>query len=528
MTSAFILDVQSDLKPDYDEMNNRLLEMLFNATTGAHPAGTAATAPRWPGPDPGIVRVQCILYATLSTTLLASFLAMLGKQWLNRYRQNETRGSTADRSRVRERKLSGVETWKFHIVMESLPLILQCAIILLGFALSRYLWEVSRSVSSVVIGFTSFGFLFYLLIMTASIFSFDCPFQTPFSLLIRFVIGLAIPYWRRLLRAFVPKEQPPKPGTPGPQPDSPLSMSSGDEGHKLETALACISPGTTQFPWSAAPLFTRDTGAEVDRLDARCITRLFVMSTDPDVVTSIMDFIPEIVWHDGIKNVPLGRVYSILMDCFDFSGPSPVVVPKLRDVAYLSARAFAHIELQRRCITKYEEHKQESWQALCAKHILLSPTDHGDDSDLKAVLFMVDMTLGYDQGFSWDQVQMTPSHHAWMSHVFLYRAWHEGQLSEVVMDFVENSMSLKSPSDIVITDCLLIIGLTIGVPLHVSDITVRDKRLDSFYCYRISFTEPPHPAAKRSPSSGRSSESSQRSSPRNLYRRYLPFAHSGL
>ena len=183
--------------------------MLLNATTGNLPVSSAAAVPRWPGADPVIVQVQCILYATLCATLLASFLAMLGKQWLNRYRQSETRGSTADRSRVRERKLSGIEAWKFHLVMESLPLILQCALVLLGFALSRYLSELNRSVSSVVIGFTSFGFLFYLLIMTASILSFDCPFQTPFSPLIRFAIGLTVPYWQSLRQTFRTKRQPP-------------------------------------------------------------------------------------------------------------------------------------------------------------------------------------------------------------------------------------------------------------------------------------------------------------------------------
>ena len=78
---------------------------------------------------------------------------------------------------------------------------------------------------------------------------------------------------------------------------------------------------------------------------------MFVTSTDVDVVASIMDFIPEIIWHSGIKNVPLQRIYDILMDCFDLSEPSPVVVPKSRNVAYLSARAFVHIGLQRRCIT---------------------------------------------------------------------------------------------------------------------------------------------------------------------------------
>jgi len=481
VTSAFIIDVQSELKPDYEEMNNTLLEMLLNATTGNLSAGSVVAMPRWSGADPAIVQVQCILYATLCATLLASFLAMLGKQWLNRYRQSETRGSTADRSRVRERKLSGIETWKFHLAMESLPLILQCALVLLGFALSRYLREVNRSASSVVIGFTSFGFLFYLLIMTASIFSFDCPFQTPFSPLIRFAIDLAIPYWQSLRQTFGTKRQPPQPGMPGARLDSPFSMTPVGRGHALEasiTTIACIPPAAIQIPWSVTPLFVQGMGGETDRLDARCISRMFVMSTDTDVITSVMDFTTEVIWHSGIKDVPLKRIYDILMECFDFSGPHPVVIPRLRGVAYLSAKAFVHIELQRRCITQHEEYKQDSWKALCSNHPLLSPTDYRPDSDLAAVLFMVDMTLGYDNRFPWERTQMTPSHQAWMSHVLLYHAWNEEQLSEAMMDFVEKSMSLEPPSDIVITNWLFIVGLMVGVPLHVNDITVRDKRLD--------------------------------------------------
>ena len=523
MTSAFIIDVQSDLKPDYEEMNNTLLEIL-NATTGNLPAGSAASVPRWSGPDPVIVQVQCIFYATLSATLLASLLAMLGKQWLNRYRQSETRGSTADRSRVRERKLSGIETWKFHIVMESLPLILQCALVLLGLALSRYLWEVNRSVSSVVIGFTSFGLLFYMLIATASILSFDCPFQTPVSLMIRFAIDLALPYWRILRRTFGPKRQAPQPGTLGAPHDLPISIGAIG-GHDLEanfTTLACVAPGVIQ-----PPLFIQGAGGEVDRLDARCISRMFVMSTDVDVVTSIMDFIPEIIWHGGIKSVPVKRIYDILMDCFDFSGPGPVLIPKLRNVAYLSARAFTHIGLQRRCITRYGEHEQNSWRVLCANHPLLSSTECGPDSDLRTALFMVDMILGHDSAFPWDQMEMTPSHHAWMSHVLLYRAWHEGQLSEVVMDFVGNSISLRPPSDIVIADCLFIIGLMIGIPLHASDITVKDKRFDMRFS-RLPITESFYSAVRGGPSSEKSSEFFRQSSPPNRSKHRQPSMRSGL
>ena len=106
------------------------------------------------------------------------------------------------------------------------------------------------------------------------------------------------------------------------------------------------------------PLFPREIGAESDKLDARCITRLLVMTTNTDVVIPTMDFIPEIIWHSGIcMDVSLKRIYGILMDYFNFPGPNPVAIPKLRDITYLSARAFAHVALQRRCITQYEEHK---------------------------------------------------------------------------------------------------------------------------------------------------------------------------
>ncbi|KAF9779032.1 hypothetical protein BJ322DRAFT_1014023, partial [Thelephora terrestris] len=81
VASAFIIDIQSELSPDYEQANNVLLEMLLNATTGTLPPNSAASIPRWNGPNPVVVQVQSILYATLCATLLAAFLAMLGKQW---------------------------------------------------------------------------------------------------------------------------------------------------------------------------------------------------------------------------------------------------------------------------------------------------------------------------------------------------------------------------------------------------------------------------------------------------------------
>ena len=135
-----------------------------------------------------MVDVQAILYASLTISLFSAFLAMLGKQWLNRYASTDMRGSAVERSQNRQRKLDGIVAWYFNSVMESLPLMLQIALLLLGCALSRYLWEISITIASVVLGVTSFGVLFYIFIVVAGAVSEGCPYQTPGSQAIRYLV----------------------------------------------------------------------------------------------------------------------------------------------------------------------------------------------------------------------------------------------------------------------------------------------------------------------------------------------------
>src|SRR5258708_39886157 len=128
-----------------------------------------------------MVHVQAILFASLSASLLSAFLAMLGKQWLNRYASTEMRGSAIERGQSRQRKLDGIVAWYFDSVMESLPVMLQAALLLLGCALSRYLWKISATAASVVVGVTLFGVVFYLFVIIAGSASESCPYQTPGS-----------------------------------------------------------------------------------------------------------------------------------------------------------------------------------------------------------------------------------------------------------------------------------------------------------------------------------------------------------
>ena len=162
-------------------MSYELLKIVANSSLGIVPPSDTTKLPEWEGPDATVVHVQAILYSSLAASLLSAFVAMLGKQWLSRYARVEMRGSVVDRSRHRQRKMNGMDTWHFDLVMECLPLMLQAALLLLGYALSNYLFFINKTVASVLIGFTTAGLLFYLLIVSAATLSYTCPFQTPLS-----------------------------------------------------------------------------------------------------------------------------------------------------------------------------------------------------------------------------------------------------------------------------------------------------------------------------------------------------------
>jgi len=187
VTSAFIIDVQSQLRPDPNDETAALLRVLIhkidNTTFGDNPP----TIPQWTGPPHSIIQVQAILYASLATSLLSAFLAMLGKQWLNQYASTDMRGTAIDRSQYRQHKLDGVVNWYFDYVMESLPLMLQAALLLLGCALTLYLWEIDVTLAYVILSITSSSVAFYIFVTSAGTASESCPYQTPGSHALRFL-----------------------------------------------------------------------------------------------------------------------------------------------------------------------------------------------------------------------------------------------------------------------------------------------------------------------------------------------------
>ena len=188
VASAFIIQSLSQLQPDPIDETSALLRVLIYKIDNTTFGDNVPALPQWTGPPRAIVQVQAILFSSLAISLFSALLAMLGKQWLNRYESTDMRGSAIERSHNRQQKQDGVVAWGFERVMESLPLMLQAALLLLGCALSRYLWEIDITVASVVLGMTSFGVIFYLLIVVAGTVSESCPYQTPGAHIFRLIL----------------------------------------------------------------------------------------------------------------------------------------------------------------------------------------------------------------------------------------------------------------------------------------------------------------------------------------------------
>ena len=271
----------------------------------ADPSSTA-----WTGPPREIVVVQSLLYASLAISLFAAFLAMLGKQWINRYLRN-CDGSTAKKGRDRQRKLDGHDKWYFYIAIESLPMMLQFAVLLFGCALSLYLWTISRAVAWIVLSFTLAGATAYVFFTIAATVYYNCPYQTPPSMTIRTLAR----YLKHSNSAFVCSMR---------YRMASLAESYSRSVKKLGQILkrlrsgvrsalqnfGCIPnpPGgmeqtplaAVRQPWHFGEIHV---DREVGKADARCISWMLNFTTDSDVAFYGARFATDTVWHPKIAGI---------------------------------------------------------------------------------------------------------------------------------------------------------------------------------------------------------------------------------
>jgi len=285
VTSAFIIEVNSDLKKDPNDETNDLLRVLIYKIDNTAFGGNVPPLPQWSGPPHTIVQVQTMLYASLAASIFSAFLAMLGKQWLNRYASVDMRGSAIERSQNRQKKLNGIVTWYFDHVMDALPLMLQSALLLLGCALSLYLWGIDANIASVILGVTILGVVSYAFAVVAGAFDMSCPYQTPGAQILRYL-------WKKV---------PIRPS---------FFIFKGRVARDPETP-----PGPEQA-----------LDREATALDFRCISWILQTSLDRRINLLTLKFLASILTLPGFKTIIAADCLKILISCIRVTNNRMVVI----------------------------------------------------------------------------------------------------------------------------------------------------------------------------------------------------------
>ena len=444
VSSAFVIDVHSNLRPDPNEQSAALLRaILLTLNQSAVPGEISTVPPIQENPPSEIVTATCLMYASLLISLLAAFVAMLGKQWLNRYLRNSG-GSMIERCGDRQRKCDGLEKWPFHSFVESLPLMLQVSLLLLACGLCRHMWSINALVARTLISLTGLGITFYIAIVIAGISSYACPFQTPASIALhslwkkvrgriaiawsrrirrrivssivrsKRVLSQTHRMWKRRVLPLLHRQSSPTIPLEDVQVQQSESVSIPDNPSQFESPSALDNVLQSE-PW----LKPKELGTirRTNTSDARCVSWILRNITDSEALDAALPVAGEIRWFDdGVDvNLPYDVIVSTFEACFDSTG---TLYPGSRDRAYYSGRAIAWIRTLAMC-------KSENfWRTFRLPAPIY--TTPGPDPDLEHLLnaicgflnrsYYIEWLLRIDRGH-------THPHSQWISNLLLHHSW---------------------------------------------------------------------------------------------------------
>jgi hypothetical protein len=466
VSAAFVTDIQPNLRPVPNEQSAAILLAILHALNqSAVPGETHTVPPIEEGGTSEVVTATCLMYASLLISLLAAFVAMLGRQWLNRYLRN-TGGSVFERCGDRQRKFDELKKWRLHFFIESLPVMLQVALFLLASGLCQHMWSINRRVAGTLIGLTGLGAAFYIGIVVAGMSSYACPFQTPLSTFLRGA-------WKRVQRAvfssgsYFKQVLPPiiqalKRWLPLPSPMQPVTQDTPLEDLQVQ------EPGQWLQPKDLTIIDTRNAN------DAVCVSWILRIITDPEALDMAIRLAGTIRWfNDGID---ADASYRLIVTAFDGCfGPSGELYPGSRDMAYYSGRAMIWIHTLARRKSRMSANMFPLSRVNCGERSL--------DPDLSNLLQVHEALLA-DGSFADPLLHFgpdhTPSHMQWASDVLLHRA-RATRLDGIIL----SAFHLLGEAEIVPTNAilnrLLAWCISLGSPPPEEVLKVRNKSCDTFY-----------------------------------------------
>ena len=506
VTSAFIIDIQSQLQSDPNDETAALLRVLIYKTDNTAFGNDVPTLPRWTGPPNVIVQVQALLYASLAASLLSALVVMLGRQWLKRYAMTDLRGTTIERCHNRQRKLDGIISWHFDLAMDSLPLVLQVALLLLCAALARYLWEVNIAVASVLIGVVLCTVIIYIFIITAGATSETCPYQTPGSIALRHLwlkthrvlrhlwlktyrvlrLGASIVRSAFLgtetgraiatnVRAFAIDTRRLWRETIRTLPDGARHLAS-----MMVVLLADRLRGAPSPPEHAMDLYTI-------ALDFRCISWMLQTSLDKAIHLTTFKHLAEMKTLAGCNIALVAGCFDTFISCMKggVAKREIVVVQGFEELAAVSALCFFNTFSHLLAVDPTSGIVEDTrWRFL---GIFSPETDfQGQYHTMKIVCRLLLPQWALEDHWSlhsWKDYKPSTHEHGIIAHGlarfarFTYQRSRKAKVPRWIIHFAFNSLSQNSSPPIpVIADCLTIIAIDLGCDVPYTGTVVSDER----------------------------------------------------
>jgi hypothetical protein len=136
--ASFIIDTQKLYSRDPTEVTNELLvhilnQLLNSSSVPQIPFDITQVKPPKQSDVHTAMILNTLLFVSLALAIVISMMAMASKLWLIRYISLVREpGSSYDRAMKRQEAFNGFKSWKFHRVINTLPLLVLLAVFLLG------------------------------------------------------------------------------------------------------------------------------------------------------------------------------------------------------------------------------------------------------------------------------------------------------------------------------------------------------------------------------------------------------------
>ncbi|KAG8919032.1 hypothetical protein FRC02_001968 [Tulasnella sp. 418] len=206
VNTAFIIETYKSLRQDPADEIARMFRLLLKHRNDDYQFSDKELGFAFEGPERPAIRINSIFFASLSCSLLVALGAVQGKDWLTRYNHPGLASKPYSvQAHYRQKKLDGLERWGFRLLVRFLPFLMQLSLALFLAGVTLFLWEISKDVAVVVMGFALAGLLSYLVSFLISVCDPSAPFQT---LLSDYSNERVLPFLSSVINSIIPTKDP--------------------------------------------------------------------------------------------------------------------------------------------------------------------------------------------------------------------------------------------------------------------------------------------------------------------------------